>query len=74
MEKKSKTSLMAPRVRTCLPMQETQVRSLGWEDPTCLAATKPVPPSKRSQCNEKPEHRSGEQQPLITEAREKPLQ
>ena len=25
-----------------LPMQETRVRSLGGEDPTCLGATKPV--------------------------------
>ena len=25
-----------------LPMQETRVRSLIWEDPTCHGATKPV--------------------------------
>ena len=27
------TSLVAQLQRVCLPMQETQVRSLGWEDP-----------------------------------------
>ena len=74
MEKKSKTFLAAPRVRICLPMQGTRVRSLGWEDHTCLGATKPVPRSKRSRCNEKPEHCNEEPQPLLTEAREKPLQ
>ena len=26
----------------CVPMQETQVRSLVWEDPTCHRATKPM--------------------------------
>ena len=25
-----------------LPMKETQVRSLIWDDPTCLGTTKPV--------------------------------
>ena len=28
--------------RICLPMQETRVRSLIWEDPTCLGASKPM--------------------------------
>ena len=28
--------------RTCLPRQETQVRSLIWEEPTRLRATKPM--------------------------------
>ena len=27
------TSLVAQQLRTCLPVQETQVRFLGWEDP-----------------------------------------
>ena len=26
----------------CMPMQETQVRPLVWEDPTCHRATKPM--------------------------------
>ena len=33
-------SLMAQRERICLPVQETRVRSLVWEDPTCHRATK----------------------------------
>ena len=35
-------SLVAQWIRICLPMQETQVRSLVREDPTCCGATKPV--------------------------------
>ena len=33
-------SLVAQWWRVCLPMQEPQVRSLIWKDPTCCAATK----------------------------------
>ena len=29
-------------LRLCLSMQGTQMRSLVWEDPTCLRATKPA--------------------------------
>ena len=29
-------------LRICLPMQGTRVRALGWEDPTCRGATRPV--------------------------------
>ena len=29
-------------IRICLPKQQTQVRSLVWEDPTCCEATKPM--------------------------------
>ena len=36
------TSLVAQWLRICLPMQETRVRSLVWEDPACHRATKPV--------------------------------
>ena len=36
------TSLVAQWLRTCLPMQGTQVRALVWEDPTCRGATKPL--------------------------------
>ena len=39
---KDRASPVAQWLRTCLPMQETQVQSLGQEDPTCLGATKPV--------------------------------
>ena len=35
-------SLVAQWLRVCLPMQETRVRALVWEDPTCRGATKPV--------------------------------
>ena len=38
----SGTSLVAQWKRICLPMQENRVQSLGWEDPTCCRATKPV--------------------------------
>ena len=36
------TFLVAQWLRTCLPMQGTQVRALVQEDPTCRGATKPV--------------------------------
>ena len=36
------TSLVAQWLRIRLPMQETWVRALVWEDPTCYGATKPV--------------------------------
>ena len=36
------TSLVAQWLRVHLPMQETQVRALVQEDPTCHRATKPV--------------------------------
>ena len=35
-------SLVAQWLRICLPMQETRVRALVWEDPTCRGATRPV--------------------------------
>ena len=31
-----------PVVKTRLPMQETRVQSLTWEDPTCRRTAKPV--------------------------------
>ena len=34
---------MVQWLRIRLSMQETRVRTLVWEDPTCLGATKPVP-------------------------------
>ena len=37
-----RTSLVAQWLRIRLPMQETQVRALVWEDPTSRGATKPV--------------------------------
>ena len=33
-------SLVVWWIRICLPKQQTQVRSLVWEDPTCCEATK----------------------------------
>ena len=36
------TSLVARWLRIRLPVQETRVRALVWEDPTCRGATKPV--------------------------------
>ena len=35
-------SLVAQRLRICLPMQGTRVRALVREDPTCRGATRPV--------------------------------
>ena len=37
-----RASLVVHQWRIHLPMQETQVRSLVWEDPTCHGATKSV--------------------------------
>ena len=37
-----RTSLVAQWLRIHLPMQETRVRALVWEDPTCRGATKPM--------------------------------
>ena len=36
------TSLVAQWLRIRLPMQGTWVQALGWEDPTCRGAAKPV--------------------------------
>ena len=33
-----RASLVAQRLRICLPMQGTRVRDLVWEDPTCRRA------------------------------------
>ena len=33
---------MAQRLKVCLPVLETQVQSLVWEDATCWGAAKPV--------------------------------
>ena len=38
----SGTSLVAQWLRSCLPMQGTQVQALVWEDSTCRRATEPV--------------------------------
>ena len=37
-----RASLVAQWLRICLPMQETRVRALVWEDPTCRGAAGPV--------------------------------
>ena len=37
-----RASLVAQWLRICLLMQETRVRALVWEDPTCQGATGPV--------------------------------
>ena len=36
------TSLVVQQLGICLPTHGAQVRSLLWEDPTCLRSTKPV--------------------------------
>ena len=38
----NRASLVAQWLRICLLMQETRVRALVWEDPTCRGATRPV--------------------------------
>jgi len=55
-ERKTWASLVVHWLRMYLPMQGTQVRSLVWEDPTCLRGTKPVLHNRRSYHNEKPVH------------------
>ena len=45
------TSLVAQWLRICLPTQETWVRSLVREDPTCRRATKPVHQKLLSLCS-----------------------
>ena len=42
-KKRIRASLVAQRLRIHLPIQETGVRSLIHEDPTCQGATKPMP-------------------------------
>ena len=37
-----RASLVAQWLRVCLLMQETRVRALVWEDPTCRGAAGPV--------------------------------
>ena len=39
-KEKLRTPLVPQGLTICLPMQETRVQSLVWEDPTCLGATK----------------------------------
>ena len=41
-EQMGRASLVAQWLRICLLMQETRVRALVWEDPTCRGATRPV--------------------------------
>ena len=41
---KDRASLVAQWLRVCLPMQDTRVRALVWEDPTCRGAAGPVMP------------------------------
>ena len=41
-KQKWRASLLAQWLRICLPMHGTQVQALGWEDPTCSGATRPV--------------------------------
>ena len=64
-------SLVVQWLRICLPMQETKVQSLAWEDATCCRATEPVCPrvcalQKRSHHNEKPSHCNGERPSIAT--------
>ena len=41
-QKKVLRTSLGQWLRICLPTQGTWVRSLAWEDPTCLGATNPV--------------------------------
>ena len=41
-KKTNRASLVAQWLRICLLMQETRVRALVWEDPTCHGAAGPV--------------------------------
>ena len=42
LKNKFRASLVAQWLRICLLMQETRVRALVWEDPTCHGAAGPV--------------------------------
>ena len=76
---------MAQWLRICLPVQETQVRSLIWEDPARRRAIKParhnywacalerVLCNKRNHCSEKLAHCNSRAGPLAT-TREEPAQ
>ena len=73
---------MAQWLRIRLPMQGTWVRALGWEDPTCHGAAKPVP-QLLSLCSRAPEPQLLSLHATTTEAhapiarapqQEKPLQ
>ena len=47
-----RTSLVAQWIKTHLPGQGTQVRSLVWEDPTCFGITNPcTEPTLQSLCS-----------------------
>ena len=77
----SRTSLVVQWIGIHQPLQGTRVRSLVWEDPTCLGATQPVHPedstctlapvlcSIRSHNNKKHTHHD-KKWPLLTTARE----
>ena len=79
----SRTSLVVQWLGIHQPLQGTRVRSLVWEDPTCLGATQPVHPkdstctlaptlcSMRSHNNKKHTHHN-EEWPLLTTMRENP--
>ena len=51
---KAQASLVVQWLGICLPMQGMQVRSLVWEDPTCLRAAKPSCPRACAPQQEKP--------------------
>ena len=59
-------SLVAQWSRICLTMQETRVRSLIGEDPTCHEATKPVRHNYRA-CALEPRNQSIGLKPTTTE-------
>ena len=41
-KKKRRASLVAQWLGVCLPVRDTRVRALVWEDPTCRGAAGPV--------------------------------
>ena len=60
-----RASLVAQWWRTCLPMWETRIQSLIWEDPTHHEATKPVHHNYWARALEPGSHHTAEAQPKI---------
>ena len=56
-------SLVAQWYRICLPIRETWVRSLVWDDPACLGATEPMHHSYWGCALECRDHRTASVQP-----------
>ena len=66
------TSLVGQCLRIPLPMRETRVQSLIWEDPTCRGATKPNSAQLLQSKPMLPNQSSHHMEKFSTEMREQP--